>query len=133
MAGIITKGLTRDLSDEEIEEKGKELSSAVIKLRKIQDCKSRATKGFKEKLKVANADVDLLTAIVSEGKMPSEVACKYVFNYPNNGQKQLLRMDDGEEIGSPEPMTDEEKAGNLFEKESGSKSITEAMTEEDDF
>jgi hypothetical protein len=99
--------------DDEVEQKGQELSTASITYDEVEDAKKSAMKEYTDNLKALRGTMRTLSkAIRSKGEV-RDVECVVRMDKPQIGSKQTVRLDTGE-IVRTEPMTDEEKQQELF-------------------
>jgi hypothetical protein len=111
----ITLTLFCGFTHDEIEERGQEISTAVLEYSKLSDDKSATVKQYNETLtRIESRIADLAKSIRHKGvEKPTEVLVQ--FHRPVPGLKTMVRLDTGEIIRQ-EDMTTDEKQENLFDE-----------------
>ncbi len=104
----ITQRLRCLLTDDEKIEAGKQLAEANNELKEIEDDKAQVVSDFKAKTTAVEAQVAILGGKLRSGYELRPVECHVLFDQPQPGQKQIIRLDTKETV-STELMTDEEK------------------------
>jgi hypothetical protein len=116
----ITVELLCEMTDDELRDRGAELSAASIEYDKIEDDKKSAMKEFKEELEELRQKRRRLSFNIRRKAEVRLVNCIVEFHSPVSGTKRITRFDTGEYVRD-EPMTAEEHQNNLFEEKSAKK------------
>lgn len=110
----ITISLWTAYTQEELREKGSELSSAVIDLSSIEVKKKAASDDFKIQIEAVEGQMYRLSREIREKGCNSPTPCIVRFHFPRIAFKQIIRVDTGELVRE-EQMTPYECQENLFE------------------
>lgn len=102
-----------ELTPDELLEKGRELSTAIIERLRIKNKAKYIAEGFTAEIKLFEQQIETLGMLVSEGKEFQKVKC--VETVTASGiEVETTRLDTGEFV-SIRPMTAEERQENLFD------------------
>lgn len=98
------------LTDEEIQDLGKEISNIVSEKTTLEAEKKAASSSYTRDIKQKDRQINQKANLINEGIEMRDIFCSVVFNNPVPGQKIVTREDTGEEW--QEAMTESEF--NLF-------------------
>lgn len=109
----VVESLFCDFTAEELEQKGQELSSAMLHYDDVESKKKEATTTFGDELKSIRGQMRGLSNAIRKKGETRPVECVVNFNNPVIGLKRIVRADTGELVRE-EPMTSTERQQNLF-------------------
>jgi hypothetical protein len=95
MARKTTEALFCEFSDEELEQKGQELSTSMLKYDEVEQAKKAATAEFTDEMKGLRGTMRSLSQVIRKRGEVRPVDCKVIFHTPEIGTKRTVRMDTG--------------------------------------
>lgn len=107
-----TRQLRVTIVDRERIELGRQLAEAAQKLETIAEDKKSAMAQFSADKSAAEAKIGSLSNQIANGYRVEAVKCSWLFDSPEVGKKQLVRMDTKEVVETLD-MTDADKQGDL--------------------
>lgn len=110
----ITLTLWKDFTMEELQEKGQDLSTAVIEFSDIEVQKKNKSEEFKTKLDGIEGRIYRLSTEIRAKGRDIDTPCVVRYHVPRTAFKQIVRKDTGELVRE-EQMTPHECQENLFE------------------
>lgn len=102
-----TRHLRCNLTQDEFNEKAKQLAESNHNLRQLEEEKKLVTSDFGAKIAGAEAQISVLSNTVQSRYEYRMVPCEIFMHDPKNGKKRSVRTDIGETVGI-EDMTAEE-------------------------
>lgn len=109
-----TLALWKNFTQDELQEKGQELSGAVIEFGQIEAAKKAKVDEFKIHLDGIEGRIHRLSKEIRAKCVETSTPCIVRFHVPRTAFKQVVRLDTGELVRE-EQMTPQECQENLFE------------------
>jgi hypothetical protein len=113
MAKKTVEALFCEFTDAELEQKGQELSTTMLKYDEVEAAKKVATAEFTDEMKGLRGSMRGLSQAIRKRGEVRPVDCKVVFHVPEIGIKRTVRLDTGEVVRE-EAMSTDERQENLF-------------------
>jgi hypothetical protein len=110
----ITLDLEVKLTAKELQEKGQEMASAVLRYDEYEEEKKAIAKDLGDKMKELHGKLSALARVTRRKTEVRPVECKVELDTPEVGTKRITRADT-KEIIKEMPMTIAERQSNLFE------------------
>lgn len=110
-----TKQLTCKLPNDEYMEKARKLANLEQDKEALELEKKESNADFNARTKKIEADIGVLTRVVSSGEEHREVDCLWKFNWPV-GEKVLVRLDTGEVVRTESIRESERQQRLTFKK-----------------
>jgi cell shape-determining protein MreC len=101
------RNLRCDLTQEEFNEKAKQLAEKVNDLEQLEKDKKRVTADFGAKIQTAQGTIAVLSNVIQTRYEFRNVVVEIHYNDPKNGKKRAVRTDTGQTLGV-EDMTPSE-------------------------
>ncbi len=100
------------LTDDQMLRLGRQLAAKVQEIAQVEAEKAAANKEFNDQLKELDAELKDLAKRHRRGAEDRPVDCVWKFDY-GRGVKRLVRLDTGDSVRGPEPLTDEDRQGAM--------------------
>lgn len=97
-----------EFTEDQLKQKASELASKINRRNQLENEKKAAVTGYKGRIDVLEAEIDLLANHVGEGREFMNVECVAKLDYPWFGKKSIYRTDTGAYVGE-EDMTTEDR------------------------
>lgn len=110
---LIEKDLPCELTDAEVQSRGRMLSETIWAIDATNAARSETMKEFKDRLTGLNETQRKLAQAIQSRVEKRIVQCAQKFHVPVEGRKRVTRLDTGEVV-LESAMTDAEKQLNLF-------------------
>lgn len=116
-----TRHLPVKFTEDQLRSKAEELASKYSRVVRMEDEKKSVAAGYKSRIDVLLAEINLLATHVSEKCEYQNIGCRAFFDSPHYGEKTIYRCDTGEIVGT-EAMTNEDRQMVLkFERDTDPK------------
>lgn len=109
----ITLDLMCELSEAELNERGQEMSTQMLRHDELEQQRREVTKELSEEIKGVRGRLRSLSLTIRKKSESRAVACAVEFHTPEVGLKRISRKDTGELVRD-EPMNADERQNNLF-------------------
>jgi hypothetical protein len=110
----LTLDLECQLTAEELQDRGQQISTAMVRYDEVEEAKKAANAEASEEMKGLRAKMSELAHVIRKKAETRPIECVVRFHTPEVGVKRIIRKDIGE-IVRDQPMTESERQNNLFD------------------
>ena len=97
---LFNRHLPVKFTEDQVRQKAEEMASKYTRVLRLKEEMKSAASGYKSRIEVVEAEVNLLSKHVTEKCEYQNVKCRAVWDTPEYGEKSIFRMDTGELVGT---------------------------------